>query len=120
MLFSLLLAIIITKATGSSLSAEFRKRFWEPLGIEKAYLAMEEQIPNNLAHVWGDNFENDGSFRDITFLPRISHETITYGSARIFMTAGDLAFWCQSLFTGKVLKQPSMAQMLNFNNHCQI
>jgi D-alanyl-D-alanine carboxypeptidase len=111
----LLLAMIITKATGSSLSAEFRKRLWEPLGIENAYLSMEEQIPNKLAHVWGDNFENDGSFRDITFLPQISHKTITYGSGGLFMTAGDLAFWCHSLFTGKALKQSSMEQMLNFN-----
>lgn len=111
----LLLAMIITKATGSSLSDEFRKRFWEPLDIEKAYLSMEEQIPDNLAHVWGDNFENDGSFRDLTFLPRVSHETITYGSSGLFMTAGDLAFWCQTLFTRKVLKHSSMEQMLNFN-----
>lgn len=111
----LLLAMMITKATGSNLAVEFRKRFWEPLGIKHAYLAMEEQIPDNLAHVWGDNFENDGSCRDITFLPRTSHETITYGSSGLFMTAGDLAFWCQSLFTGKVLKPSSMDQMLNFN-----
>lgn len=111
----LLLAMIITKATGSSLAVEFRKRFWEPLDIANAYLSMEEQIPNNLAHVWGDNFENDGSFRDMTFLPRVSHETITYGSAGLFTTAHDLAFWCHSLFRGKVLKQSSLAQMLNFN-----
>ncbi|MDL1874585.1 hypothetical protein FBQ85_05345 [Cytophagia bacterium CHB2] len=58
---------------------------------------------------------NDGSLRDITFLPRTSHETITYGSSGLFMTAGDLVFWCQSLFTGKVLKQSSLAQMLSFN-----
>ncbi len=111
----LLLAMIITKATGSNLSAEFRKRFWEPLALEGAYLSMEEQLPNNLAHVWGDNFENDGSFHDITFLPRISHETITYGSAGLFMTARDLASWCQALFRGKVLEQSSLEQMLNFN-----
>lgn len=111
----LLLAMIITKATGSSLAVEFRKRFWQPLGIENACLSMEERIPDNLAHVWGDNFENDGSFRDITFLPRTSHETIAYGSSGLFMTAGDLAFWCQALFTGKVLKQSSLAQMLSFN-----
>lgn len=111
----LLLAMIITKATGSSLAAEFRRRFWEPLGLKNTYLSMEEQLPENLAHVWGDNFENDGSFRDLTLLPRTSHETITYGSSGLFMTAGDLAFWCQSLFTGKVLKPSSMDQMLNFN-----
>ena len=108
----LLLAMIITRATGASLSAELRRRFWQPLGLDNAYLSMEEQIPDRLAHVWGDNFDNDGSFRDITFLPRASHESITYGSAGLFMTAEDLARWCRLLFEGKVLRQSSLDEML--------
>jgi D-alanyl-D-alanine carboxypeptidase len=108
----LLLAMIITRATGASLSTELRKRFWQPLGLNNTYLSMEEQIPDRLAHVWGDNFDNDGSFRDITFLPRASHESITYGSAGLFMTAEDLARWCYLLFEGKVLRQSSLDEML--------
>jgi D-alanyl-D-alanine carboxypeptidase len=108
----LLLAMIITRATGSSLSAEFRRRFWQPLGLTNAYLSMEEHIPDRLAHVWGDNFENDGSFRDITLLPRASHESITYGSAGLFMTAEDLARWCHLLFEGKVLQPSSLKEMV--------
>ncbi len=108
----LLLAMIITRATGSSLSGEFRRRFWQPLGLNNAFLSMEEQIPDRMAHVWGDNFENDGSFRDITFLPRASHESITYGSAGLFMTAEDLARWSNFLFEGKVLKPLSLKKML--------
>jgi len=108
----LLLAMIITRATGASLSTEFRRRFWQPLGLNNVYLSMEEQIPDRLAHIWGDNFENDGSFRDITFLPRASHESITYGSAGLFMTAEDLARWCRLLFEGKVLRQSSLDEML--------
>ena len=104
--------MIITRATGASLSTEFRRRFWQPLGLNNAYLSMEEQIPDRLAHVWGDNFENDGSFRDITLLPRASHESITYGSAGLFMTAEDLARWCHLLFEGKVLRQASLDEML--------
>jgi len=110
----LLLALIVTRATHSTLSAEFRKRFWEPLGLKNTYLSMEEQIPNRLAHVWGDNFDNDGSVRDLTYLPRASHESITYGSSGVFSTAKDLALWCKALFTGKVLQRSSMDQMLDF------
>jgi len=108
----LLLAKIITKATGSSLSAELRRRFWQRLGLESMFLSMEEEIPDRLAHVWGDNFENDGSIRDLTYLPRASHESIAYGSAGVFSTAEDLALWCRSLFTGKVLKSSSLEEML--------
>ena len=108
----LLLAMIATKAAGSKLSAELRKRFWQPLGLTNTYLSLEEQIPDRLAHVWGDNFDNDASFRDITFLPRASHESITYGSAGLFMTAEDLARWSHLLFEGKVLKRSSLDQMM--------
>ena len=108
----LLLAMIATRATHSTLSAEFRKRFWQPLQLRNTYLSMEERIPQDkLAHVWGDNFENDGSNRDITYLPRASHESITYGSSGVFSTAEDLAIWCQSLFKRKVLRSSSLEQM---------
>jgi D-alanyl-D-alanine carboxypeptidase len=110
----LLLAMIIEKATGSTLSAEFRERFWEPLHIQNAYLSIQEEIPQNLAHVYGDNFNNDGSYLDVTFLPRAAHESITFGSAGLFMTAEDLALWCRSLFTGKILNEPSLHEMLQF------
>jgi len=110
----LLMAMIIEKATGSSLSNEFKERFWKPLHIINANLSIEEEIPDNLAHVYGDNFNNDGSYQDLTFLPRASHESITYGSAGLFMTAQDLAFWCHSLFEGKILSQQSMDEMLQF------
>ena len=112
----LLLAKIITRATGSTLSIQLRRRFWQPLGLASTYLSMEEEIPSDrLAHVWGDNFEKDGSIRDLTFLPRASHESITYGSAGVFASAGDLAVWCNSLFGGKVLTSSSLDQMLAFN-----
>ncbi len=112
----LLLASIATRATHSTLSAEFRRRFWQPLSLRNTYLSMEEQIPQDrLAHVWGDNFEKGGSNRDITYLPRASHESITYGSSGVFTTAEELALWCRSLFHGKILKATSLEQMLQLN-----
>jgi len=108
----LLLAMIITKATNSTLSSELKKHFWKPLKINSARLSIEEGIPVNQAHVYGDNFNNDGSYLDLTFLPRESHESIGYGSSGIFMTAEDLAVWCHSLFEGKILNQLSMDEMM--------
>jgi D-alanyl-D-alanine carboxypeptidase len=110
----LLMAMIMEKVTGESLSVQFKERFWKPLHIENAYLSIEEEIPDNQAHVYGDNFNNDGSHHDLTFLPRASHESIGYGSGGLFMTAEDLAFWCHSLFEGKILNQQSMDEMLQF------
>ena len=112
----LLLAVIIKKVTGSNLSIEFQNRLWKPLGIKNAFLAIEQVIPRNQAHIFGDNFNNDSSIQDLTFLPRESHDSITYGSAGLFMTAEDLARWCQYLFEGKVLNNQSLSEMLKFNN----
>jgi D-alanyl-D-alanine carboxypeptidase len=112
----LLLAMIIKKVTGSNLSAEFQNRFWKPLDIKNAFLAIEQVIPEYQAHVFGDNFNNDGSIQDLTFLPRASHDSITYGSAGLFMTAEDLARWCQYLFEGKIVSRQSLDEMLKFND----
>jgi D-alanyl-D-alanine carboxypeptidase len=110
----LLMAMIIKKVTGTGLSDQFRKYFWQPLSIDDVYLSQEEVIPDNQAHVYGDNFEFGESDRDITFLPRASHESIGYGSSGIFISSKNLARWSHALFTGKVLNQQSMNQMLQF------
>ncbi len=109
----LLLAMIITRATESTLSSELRKHFWQPLNIKSTRLSIEEEIPDNQIHVFGDNFNDDDSYIDMTFLPRESHDSITYGSAGIFMNAEDLALWCHSLFNGEILNQQSMDEMLH-------
>ncbi len=111
----LLLAMIIEKVTGSNLSAEFRKHFWEPLEISNAYLSLQDTLPpKQLAHVYGDNFNFGDSDKDLTFLPRNSHESITYGSSGLFFSSNDLAVWCHALFEGKVLHAQTMQEMLKF------
>ena len=109
----LLLAMIVEEVTGSSLSGEFRERFWQTLGMENTFLSQEEEIPDNQAHVYGDNFNQDGSNIDLTFLPRVSHESIGYGSSGLFMTAQNLARWSHALFGGELLQQRSMDEMLD-------
>lgn len=112
----LLTAMIIEKATGSTLASEFRRRFWRPLSIENAFLSIQEEYRDNLAHVYGDNFDNDGSDRDLTALPRASHESITFGSAGLFMTAKELARWSHALFEGDVLSRSSLDDMLRYTS----
>jgi D-alanyl-D-alanine carboxypeptidase len=111
----LLLAMIIIRATGSPLSVNMRQRFWNPLGFKNTYLSMEEKIPENLLHVWGDNFEEGTPVRDITYLPRTSHETITYGSSGVLTTPAELARWAHALFGGKILQPSSLAIMLDID-----
>ena len=110
----LLLAMIIDKATGSNFSNELKKRFCKPLGITDFCVSQEETLPAHLAHVYGDNFQPGDQIRDITFVPRTSHESITYGSSGIFTTSENLALWSHALFGGRILKEQSLNEMLNF------
>jgi D-alanyl-D-alanine carboxypeptidase len=110
----LLAAMIATRATESTLAVQMRQRFWRPLGLASASLPLEEPYPADMAHVWGDNFEKGTGIRDLTFLPRASHDSITYGSAGVFMTARDLARWTHALFRGKVIRASSLAEMRTF------
>ena len=110
----LLLAMIINEATGSNLSTELKHRFWQPLALSDFYVSQEESLPANLAHVYSDNFEGGTPIRDVTFLPRTSHESITYGSSGIFTTAENLARWSDALFEGRILEEQSLNEMLNF------
>ena len=109
----LLMGMILEKVTGSTLSREFRTRFWGNLGIE-GYLSIQEQIPAHQAHVFGDNFQFGAVERDLTFEPRASHDSIGFGSSGLFMTAEDLARWSHALFGGQVLRSASMTEMLEF------
>jgi D-alanyl-D-alanine carboxypeptidase len=110
----LLLAMIINKVTGSKLSAELKKHFWQPLGMDNVYLSQEEAIPDDQVHVYGDNFQFGGIEKDVTFQPRMSHESITYGSSGIFISSKNLARWSQAVFNEKILNQQSMNEMLQF------
>jgi len=110
----LLLAMIIEKATSSKLSIEFKKRFWEPMGISDAFLSQEEEIPAYQAHVYGDNFVFGNAESDLTFQPRASHESIGFGSSGIFTSAKSLALWAHALFEGDILQKQSLDEMLQF------
>jgi D-alanyl-D-alanine carboxypeptidase len=110
----LLLAMIIEKATGRTLADELRGRFWAPFKLNDTWLAVQERIPTNQIHIWGDNWNDDGSYIDMTFLFRSAHDSICFGSGGLFMTAENLARWGQELFEGNILSQKSMSEMLEF------
>lgn len=110
----LLAAMILKKATGSNLSTLLLEHILQPLGIDDVYLSQEDSIPENQAHIYGDNFQFGESNIDVTFLPRASHESITYGSSGIFISSENLARWSHALFGGKILQKQSMDKMLQF------
>jgi len=90
-----------------------RERFWEPLELSNTYFAIEEEIPDNVAHVWGSLKSGDET-EDLTFVPRAAHDSIIHPSGGVFTTAEDLARWMDALFQGRVISEPQLDEMLEF------
>ena len=110
----LLLGMIIEVATGSSISAEFRTRFWTPLGMTQTYLAGEETLEGDMAHGWLD-IDNDGDYDDLSSLSMRAFYSAASTAGAVFSTAPDLARWAQALFLEKiVVTQSSLDEMLTF------
>ena len=108
----ILLGLIINEATGSDISAELRDRFFEPLGLNHTFFAVEESLPTNIAHAWFD-LSGNGSYDDMSFISRTGIYSVLWTSAAIFSNAEDLAIWSSALFAGHVLDQSSLDQMMN-------
>jgi D-alanyl-D-alanine carboxypeptidase len=109
----LLLGMIAKQATGSDISVELRKRFWEPLALGSTYFAVEEEIAGPIAHGWS-NRGTDGPLRDISSEPINSVYSGSWTSGAVVSTAADIARWSDGLYGGRVLSAASLAEMLKF------
>jgi D-alanyl-D-alanine carboxypeptidase len=110
-----LLKIIAEKTTGTTVSAEIRKRFLQPLGLDHT-IAVDIGIPIppqlNIAHGWFD-VNGDGEPEDISV---DSQNWITSLSPNMmYASAIDLARWSQALYEGRILSKAYLDQMLDFH-----
>ena len=93
--------------------AEIQKRLLDPLGIDGMFLDFSRPIPSRfkIAHPWVDT-DSDGTPEDVFSKSR---NWIASLSRILFYTrAKDFAIWANTLFAGKVLKAPSLDEMLTF------
>jgi len=110
-----LLNIIAEKTTGTTVSAEIRKRFLQPLELDHTIaLDAGTMIPSqlNIVHGWFD-VDGDGENEDIS---GDSQNWFTSLSPNMmYASAIDLARWSQALYEGRILTEASLGQMLNFH-----
>lgn len=107
----LLLGMITEEATGSQVSDLLRDHFFDPLGLNQTYFAIEDELPSNSAHGWF-NLSGNGA-EDVSLISQNGIYSALWSSASIFSTSENLARWCSDLFEGKVLDEESLAQMLD-------
>ena len=112
----ILLGMIIQEATGSEVSTEIRSRFLEPLGLANTYLAVEEVVPNNIAHGWYD-LDGDDSLDDLMTVSWNAYYSIDWTAGSMFSTPEDIARWSQALFQGGILNPTTLDEMQAFRAH---
>ena len=109
----LLLRLIIREAAGTDISTQYRERFFEPLGLDRSFLAVEEALPGNVAHGWFD-LDGDNIYDDFSNIPANAFYTAIGGG--VFSTPEDLAKWAKALFHDRlVLSQQYFDQMIDFH-----
>jgi D-alanyl-D-alanine carboxypeptidase len=113
---SILLHIIVEKATQSSVTQLVQERFIETLGLSHTVILDEKttSVPLDfkVAHPWYD-VDRNGTLDDIASRPKTW--SATFSPLMIFSSAEDLSKWSQALYSGKVISEDSLVQMLTFH-----
>jgi len=105
--------LIVEQVTGTPVAEAVKNRLFDPLGIDGIHLDFSKPVPDRfeIAHPWFD-IDYDGEYEDVH---ELSRNWIASLSRILFYTsAGDFARWGHALFTGQVLNQASMDELLDF------
>jgi D-alanyl-D-alanine carboxypeptidase len=112
-----LLGLIAERLTGNTLAAEFRSRFFEPLGLRSAsYQGAEPpaaELPTAYRYSSG---RLDATPTDVTdgsaIRPFTSITTAAGAAGSVAASARDLALWARAVYDGRVLETETVALMI--------
>ena len=109
-----LLGMIAEKLRSDSLHVILRNDFLSPLQLNDTYMEMFETYENEIADNWSaPNFDPDLAVNGSGY-PHEALFTSTSFAGGLFCTAPDLATWGYNLYSGNVLSDSLLAEMLNF------
>jgi D-alanyl-D-alanine carboxypeptidase len=104
-----LLGRVAQLVTGRSMAGLIRRRLIDPLGLQHTFFQPDEKTPADAAHGY---LANTDWTRGSAVLPMMSAATVASSAGAMVSTAGDLARWASQLYTGHVVPQPLLDQML--------
>ncbi len=113
----ILLGLIAESVTGNPLHLEFRRRFFDPMGLNGSYLDTREPTVGQRSHYYvvdGEGFAK-GFHWDPTVLSRTSTASPAWAAGAMLSTAFDTVRWGASLYGGNILRPNSLEQMLTLN-----
>jgi D-alanyl-D-alanine carboxypeptidase len=106
-----LLGRVIELVTKQSLGDVIEARFGGPLALDDTSLQPDLPTPANRAHAYTGATDWTGKSKVI---PTMSTATVAGAAGAMVSTATDLADWASSLYTGEVIPEPQLGQMLTF------
>jgi D-alanyl-D-alanine carboxypeptidase len=109
----IILGMIIRHATGTQVSTKLNELILDPLGLDYTFLAVEEIVPDTIAHPWANGI-------DINATPRTSLLSAAWTAGAMYSSSENTSKWYQMLFGGQVVSQASLTQMLTFTQQSDL
>jgi len=108
----LLLRMIIERATGSTIAAQYRQHVLEPLGLADTYVCPGDLLPTALVHGWFD-LNGDNTYDDFHTVPNTAFCTAAGG--QVYTTSADLAKLGNALMRERtILEDATYNEMTDF------
>ncbi len=108
----LLLRMLIERATGSTVAAQYREQVLEPLGLNDTFTVPGDLLPSTWAHGWFD-LNGDGGYEDFSTLDNTAF--CTGAGGQVYTTSPDLATLGRALMHDRtILQDATYDEMTDF------
>jgi len=111
----IIIAYIINKIMHTDISEQLHARFFTPLNMNESFFEVQDTITLPYAHNWVD-LNGDGILDDASFVPTTAIYSATVGAGGVTSRPENLVKWQRALYSGNILNQTSLNQMLTFRN----
>jgi D-alanyl-D-alanine carboxypeptidase len=114
-----LLGVAIERASGLALPDAYRRYLYEPLGLERTWLAWHEPSRGDLptgymGHV--DGWEHSQMFGDLGPTTALDRSPVEWGAGGLAATAADAMHFLSALMTGTLVRDSTLIAMTDFRS----
>lgn len=111
----ILLGLVIQGATGQSVGAVLKQRFFVPLGLRHTFFQGAAAPPSSSAYGYLYNSGVWHEWSDATnYRPTISAASVAWSAGGIVSSARDVAKWAAALYGGHVVSAAHLTQMEDY------
>lgn len=111
-----LLGMIIEAKTGDSLHHVLRNNFLQPNNLNETFMEVFEPYSQTIPHNWSSSNFNPPTAIDQSATPHTALWSSAEAAGGYFSSAADLTHWGYNLYSGNIISQASLNDMLTFTN----